>query len=160
MGHVLRERKLLLRFWEQNKSNRRSFREFPNHFGVFSRIFWDLYLNDRQRRYRLLKVSLDDTWYNIKFHWKSTVRKWLLTLLHTWHHNGEIQWVTKGTHNTATGRLWVQVLSLFPRLQSCMYCCFNYCYIYPSRCLLPLHWFSLFKIKLIFQRNIKKVENQ
>ena len=70
------KRKLLLRFWEQNKSNRRSFREFPNHFGVFSRIFWDLYLNDRQRRYRLLKVSLDDTWYNIKFHWKSTVRKW------------------------------------------------------------------------------------
>lgn len=86
--------------------------------------------------------------------------KWLLTLLHTWHHNREIQWVTKGTHNTATGRLWVQVLSLFPRLQSFIYCCFHYCYIYPSRCLLPLHWFPLFKIKLTFQRNIKKVENQ
>lgn len=75
LGHVLRERKLLLRFWEQNKSNRRSFREFPNHLRVFSRIFWGLYLNDRQHHYRLLKVSLDDTWYNIKFHWKSTVRK-------------------------------------------------------------------------------------
>lgn len=78
---------------------------------------------------------------------QSWTEKWLLTLLHTWEHNREIQWVTKGTpYCSGRGTLWVQVLSLFPKLQSFMYCCHNYCYIYTSSSLLPLHWVPHFKI--------------